>query len=299
MNTKFEDIVDVGSIGKQINSINQNIILTKANQENFKGASNLADQNLLLIIDMQNDFMENGFLPVKGSHKDSENICKFIYNNMERIYRVAVSLDTHKPFQIFHPCWWIDQKGNNPNPYTPITLDDLDSGKWIPVINPIKSRDYVENLEKQAKKTLLIWPYHCIQGTFGNALENQLSNMIYFYSVAMKSQIQTLVKGSDPLTEMYGIVKPEYDEKNYINMEFLNQLETYNKIFIAGEAADFCVYESIKQITSFFAGNIKILKKIHILGDCMSPVVAKNTQEAFANLPELSQINFVDSNIKI
>jgi nicotinamidase-related amidase len=297
MKTRFEEIVDIKSTGKTDNPIKLNDILQKANQEGLVGSAKMAERNLLLIIDMQNDFMENGSLPVTGSLKDSENISKFIYNNLDKLYRIAVSLDTHNPFQIFHPCWWIDQKGNNPNPYTPITLKDIDDGKWMPVIEPIKSRTYIENLEKTAKKTLLIWPYHCIQGTFGNALENQLSNMIYFHSVAKKVTVQKLVKGSDPFTEMYGIIKPEYDEKNYINLEFLNQLESYDKIYIAGEAADFCVYESIKQITGFFANKPNVLKKVNILSDCMSPVMAKSVDEAFANLPELKYVNFVKSDI--
>lgn len=118
---------------------------------------------------------------------------------------LAVSIDTHTPHQIFHPCWWIDENGNNPAPYTPITLADLDSGKYRAVIYPRQSRDYVEHLEKDGKKTLCVWSYHCLQGTSGAAFENQFANMIYFHSVAKKAVTQRLVKGQDPLSEMYGI----------------------------------------------------------------------------------------------
>jgi len=297
MKTQFDEIVDVSSIGKPSNPINQGELFKKANSENLKGSATMSEKNLLLIIDMQNDFMENGSLPVVGSHKDSENISRFIYNNIDKLFRIAVSLDTHKPFQIFHPCWWIDQKGNNPSPYTLITKADLDSGKYLPVIEPIKSRNYVENLEKSSKKTLMVWPYHCIQGTFGNALENQLSNMVYFHSIAKKSQLQTLVKGTEVLTESYGVIRPEYSETNIINLDFLNQLKDYDNIYICGEAMTHCVYETVKQITGFFANNSKVLRKINLLKDCMSPVGNASFDEAFKDLPELSMVNVVTHDI--
>ncbi len=297
LKTRFEEIFDAKNVGEAKNPINQNDLFMKANKEGLKGSAVMAERNLLLVIDMQNDFMENGSLPVKGSHKDAENISTFIYNNIDKIHRIAVSLDTHNPLQIFHPCWWIDKDGNNPTPYTTITLADLDLGKWSPITELIKSRTYVEKLEQNAKKTLMVWPYHCLQGTYGGALENQLSNMIYFYSIAKKSVIKRIVKGFDPLTEMYGIIRAEYDEKNYINMDFLNECESYDKIFIAGEAADFCVFESVKQIVQHFSNNLKVLKKINILSDCMSAVTGKSIDEIYVNLPEAKQINFVRSDI--
>lgn len=154
--------------------------------------------------------MDNGSLGVPGAHGDVERMTQFIYNNMDKITNIAVSIDTHTPHQIFHPCWWIDENGNNPAPYTPITLADLDSGKYRAVIYPRQSRDYVEHLEKDGKKTLCVWSYHCLQGTSGAAFENQFANMIYFHSVAKKAVTQRLVKGQDPLSEMYGIIKPEF-----------------------------------------------------------------------------------------
>ena len=50
-------------------------------------------------------------------------------------------------------------------------------------ISPADSVDYVEGLKKAGNMDLFIWTYHCIQGTFGCTLENQLSNMIYFHAV--------------------------------------------------------------------------------------------------------------------
>jgi nicotinamidase-related amidase len=251
LKTKYEEIVNVQSIGKSDNPILMNDLLKLANNEQLTPASQNPERVLVIGIDVQQDFMDNGALGVGGATKDVENFTKFIYNNLNEISQIAVSIDTHNPFQIFHPCWWVDDNGNNPPPYTAITLADLDSGKWKPVVNPKASREYVEHLEKDGKKVLVIWTYHCLQGTSGCALENQFANMVYFHSVAKKAMTLRLVKGQDPLSEMYGIIKPEYDTKNYINIDFLNKIEQFDKIVIGGEAKSHCVLESIKQILEY------------------------------------------------
>lgn len=227
--------------------------MKKANDEKLTPSKQNKERVLFIGIDVQQDFMDNGALGVPGAHGDVERMTRFIYNNMDKISNIAVSIDTHTPHQIFHPCWWIDENGNNPKGGTPIALADLDNGKWRAVIHPIESRDYVEHLEKDGKKTLCVWPYHCIQGTPGCALENQFSNMIYFHSVAKKSVVQRLVKGEKPVTEMYGIFKPEYSKDGYVNLPAMNIFLDkngnikYDKIIYAGEAEDYCVYETFVQ----------------------------------------------------
>jgi nicotinamidase-related amidase len=296
MNTQYNEIVNVNSIGKTDNPISLNEILRLANNEKLTPAHQNNEKVLFLAIDVQQDFMDNGALGVPGAHGDVERMTHFIYDNMDKITNIAVSIDTHTPHQIFHPCWWIDEDGNNPGPATPITLADLDSGKWRAVINPAKSRDYVEHLEKDGKKTLVVWPYHCIQGTTGCALENQFANMVYFHSVAKKTVVQRLVKGQDPLSEMYGIIKPEYDTKNYINLDFLNKMESYDKIVICGEARDFCVYESLKQMLAHYANNTEVLKKVYVLEDCMSAIGAPaDVDKMYADLQSQYKFNIVKS----
>lgn len=296
MKTRYEEIVEVGAIGKE-NTKKMNDILALASQENLKPATKNDENVLVLAIDMQNDFMENGELGVPGSFGDVENFTRFIYNNMDSISRIAVSIDTHQPHQIFHPAWWIDEDGNHPAPFTIITTADLDSGKYKAVIEPIKSREYVENLEKVAKKPLCIWTYHCLEGTHGAALESQFSNMVYFHSVAKKSVTQRLVKGQDPFSEMYGIIKPEYDPKGYVNIDFLNALEKFDKIIIGGEAKSHCVLESVRQILEFYEDRPEITSKIYILEDCMSPIPGFEdaTEQTFLDFKQQYKINIVKS----
>jgi nicotinamidase-related amidase len=297
LQTKIEEIVDAKAIGSTTNPINLNALLGKAGKEILRPTSQDTKRALLLCIDMQNDFMEGGSLAVPKSHGDVERLTKWIYGNMENISKIAFSIDTHNPFQIFHPCWWVDDQGKNPPPFTVISIQDLNAGKWKAIINPLWSREYVENLEKQGNYKLCIWPFHCIQGTFGQSLENQLSNMIYFHSVAKKSIARQMIKGNNPLTEMYGILKAEYDPLNKVNIEFLNDLKKYSVIVIAGEAKSHCVRRSIEQILDHFKNDLDITKNIYILEDCMSsiPSFEADTDTAFNGYKAKHKVNIVKS----
>lgn len=297
MNTRYEEIVDINSIGKHTNPIVMNDILTKAGQENLTPAQENKEQVLVIGIDVQQDFMDNGALGVPGAIEDVERFTKFIYNNMDSISRISVSIDTHIPHQIFHPCWWIDENGNHPKVMTQITEADVSSNKYKPIIYPNHTINYLKNIEKQSKKKLIIWPYHCLIGSQGCALENQFSNMLNFFEVAKKSVIETIVKGTDPLSEMYGIIKPEYDQKNYVNVKFLNNIEKFDKIFIGGQAKSHCVMESIRQILENYKDRPDVTSKIYVLEDCMSviPGFEKITEDTFNEFKNQYKINIVKS----
>jgi len=258
------------------------------------------EETLLLAIDMQNSFMEKGSLGVPGSHGDAERLCRFIYSYADRISGITVSLDSHGPLQIFHPVWWKDAEGKNPQPFTVITAADIKSGKWRPAVNSEDSLDYVENLERLGKKRLTIWPYHCIKGTIGQSLESMFSNLIYFLSTAKRIPITSVVKGEDPLSEMYGIFKPEYSKTDCINIDLLRSLEKYRKIFIAGEASSHCVLETVKQIAEFYSGDKEMTSRVHILTDCMSPIPGfePGTEREFLSLAEKHGMKLVKSTDK-
>lgn len=295
--TKFEEIVNVNSIGSGDTSGDINEILKLASRENLKSASKNLENILVLGIDFQKDFMENGALPVPNSFKDIENFTRFIYNNIDKISEIDLSMDTHTPRQIFFAAWWIDQNGNHPGPNTIITSEDISNGKWLPVFKKKQSINYVEQLKILGKRDLIIWPYHCLQGTTGCALENQLSNIAYFFSIAKTAKFQKIMKGIDPLTEMYGFIKGEYDENGYINTDFLNKVQTFDKIIIGGEAKSHCVLESIKQILEYYANSPEVTSKIYILEDCMSPIPTyeQMTENAFQEFKTKYKVNIVKS----
>lgn len=297
MVTNFEQIVNVAEIGGH-SSVNLNSIIELAEREQFEPAANDSPRRLLLAIDVQKDFMEGGALAVPGSIGDVERITRFIYNNMAGLTRIMCSLDTHTPYQIFHQCWWANSDGDHPAPYTIITYDDVNKGRWRPIVgDPRDSIEYLQGLESAGKKQLCIWPYHCIAGTEGHGLENEFAKMVYFHTVCRKSADRMIPKGQDPLSEMYGIIKPEFDKKNFLNMPVLTALEKYDEIYVVGEAASHCLMESVLQGAEYFQDRPEITQKITILEDCTSPIPGYEaaTQDAFDRLKSTYGIKFEKS----
>ena len=296
MKTNYEQIVDVAKIG-QHGAIDLNSIFALAEKEDFSPSVQDAPRRLLLAIDVQKDFIEGGALAVPGSIGDVERITRFIYNNMAGLSSIMCSLDTHTPHQIFHPCWWVNENGDHPGPYTVITYADVEANRWRPIIGAQESLKYLKELESTAKKQLCVWPYHCIAGTDGASLENECAKMVYFHSVARKTKNVMVSKGQDPYSEMYGIIKPEYSQKNFINTTVLNAIEKYDEIYVVGEAASHCLMESVKQIAEHFANRPDVTQKITILEDCTSPITGfeADTQAAFDNFKNSYGINFKKS----
>lgn len=285
MRTNYEQIINVANIATSEGVRDLPSIIALAEKESLPAATADAKKVLLLDIDMQNDFMEGiGSLAVPGSKGDVERLTRWIYSNIDKISQIMCSLDTHSAAQIFHPCWWEDENGNQPAPYTVITCDDVANGKWSPVYGkPARSLDYLKHLEVDGKKQLCIWPYHCLAGTYGANLEGEFTKMLYFHSATRKTKPALIQKGSDPYTEMYGIIKAEYDPSNFLNTPILNAIERFDEIYLAGEASSHCLMESGRQILEHFAGRPDVTQRITILEDCTSPIPGfeQATQNAF------------------
>lgn len=232
----------------------------------------------LLVVDGQWDFVSpDGGLPVPGAVADMERLIAFIYGNLGDITSISASMDTHLPFHIFFPTWWRDRSGNAPAGYTAIGYADIRSGAWRPIIDPLWSTEYVKKLESQAKKPLMIWPFHCLQGTPGQALVPALSEAILFHSAARSSQPTYLPKGTNARTEHYGIFAAEIadpkDIGTQLNTAVLDTIASNDLIYVAGEAKSHCVLETMAQLVAYFGKTQpETIKKIRFLMDCTSSV---------------------------
>ncbi len=243
------------------------------------GAVNQTEQkNIhLVLIDMQVDFChEQGQLYVPGALDDIRRVCDFIGRNSAEITQITATLDSHLPFHIFHPPWWVDANGNHPDPFTLITHADLLAGKWHATLLPEYSIEYTRRLEEDAKKVLTIWPFHTLIGSMGTALDPMLWSVIMWHSLARQAQPNWVIKGTIPQTEHYSAIQPEIPVPNHPSAgrdeAFLAKLDASDVIIIAGEAESHCVLATVGDLVNHYADHPERLRSIYVLQDCMSPV---------------------------
>ena len=244
----------------------------------------------LLLIDVQVDFVhEDGALAVPGAVEDTRRLVDWIYQHVGEITTIGASLDSHLPFQIFHPAWWIDDEGEHPLPFTEITSADIEAEKWQPLVMPDWSLEYTRHLEEEAKKVLMVWPYHVLIGTPGQSLVPAVYEAIAYHSTARQAQPDMLTKGTIPQTEHYSIMEPEVKVDmpgGDVNTEFMDKLAEYDLIYVAGQAKSHCVLETVASMMRYYPS--ETVSKIRLLTDTMSSVVHPDidfnavTDETFA-----------------
>jgi nicotinamidase-related amidase len=271
-----------------------------AKKYSLQPAASDKNQICLLIIDAQNTFclpefeLFVGGRSGSGAVDDNLRLCEFIYRNLNAITTIAPTMDTHTAMQIFHPIFWINEAGEHPlAAATLITLEDVQQGIWK--VNPAVAHSiangnysalqkhalhYVQKLSDDGKYPLTIWPYHSMLGGIGHALVSAVEEAIFFHSIARNSQALFEIKGGNPLTENYSVLRPEVldgPDGNSIaqkNASFIDKLLDFDAIIIAGQAKSHCVAWTIDDLlTEILARDRKLAKKVYLLEDCTSPVV--------------------------
>ena len=232
----------------------------------------------VVLVDYQHDFVDpTGTLYVPGSQHDVARFLTWFYANAHKITSIYASLDTHLPFQIFYSSWWKNPKtGEHPQPFTAITAEDVTNMRWVPIIQPNWSVRYVHLLQQNAKKDLMIWPAHTMEGTLGHMLVAPISEAIAWHSAARNTQPTYVVKGRTIRTEYYGIFGAEIpdpeDPESGLNVTLLDAVMKHDKVYIAGEAKSHCVLETERQLVARFGNQPELMKRLHFLRDCTSSV---------------------------
>ncbi|MBH8552535.1 isochorismatase [Nostocaceae cyanobacterium CENA357] len=291
-----------------------------AKQENIKPASLDTTRICLLLIDVQNTFCIPDFELFVGGKSgtgavdDNRRLCEFIYSNLEIITTIIPTLDTHTATQIFHPIFWVNDAGEHPTPAaTSITPADIKQGIWK--VNPAVAHSitngdyellekhayyYVKKLTQDGKYPLTVWPYHSMLGGIGHALVSSVEEAIFFHCIARQSQTQFEIKGENPLTENYSILRPEvledFEERplGKKNTRLIQQLLEFDAVIIGGQAKSHCVAWTIDDLlTEIKLVDATLAQKVYLLEDCTSPVVVpdvvdytKQADEAFARFAE-------------
>ena len=226
----------------------------------------------LVAVDVQNTFCIPAFELFVGGRSgtgavdDNRRLCEFIYRNLDAITKVVPTLDTHQAMQVFHAIWLVGADGAHPPPYTLVSADDVESGRWR---------------------------YHAMLGGIGHALVPAVEEAIFFHSVARRSQPDFQQKGHSPLTEHYSVFGPEVTRGpdgellGAPNTPLLEELLNFDAVLIAGQAKSHCVAWTIADLlSSYLRDERRLAEKVYLLEDCTSPVVVPGevdyTEEADA-----------------
>ncbi|HUF78379.1 MAG TPA: isochorismatase [Thermoanaerobaculia bacterium] len=273
----------------------------------------------LLLVDVQNTFCIPGYelfvagRSGRGAVEDNVRLCRFLYRNLGAVTVVRATLDTHTPFQIFHPAFWIDEQGEHPEALTAIRVEDVERGHWR--VDPraaqslgYDARDeldayalhYVRRLAEAGKYDLMIWPYHALLGGPSHALVSAVHEAVFFHSIARSCETRYEIKGDRPLTEHYSALRPEVTRDHRgrriaaENAQLVETLLEYDAVVVAGQAKSHCLAWTIEDLL----GDIRerdpeLARKVYLLEDCTSPVVipgavdfTEEADRAFARFAE-------------
>lgn len=232
----------------------------------------------MLIIDPQNDFhdQEGAALPVPGSFEDARRISQIIKRNRKGINDIHITLDTHQLLDIAHPIMWINSQGNHPTPFTIITQDDVNQGKWR-AYNPAlqkRMQDYVEQLESNGRYPLCIWPPHCLIGGWGYGLVEPVWNAVEEWESERIRRVDYVTKGHNPWTEHYSAVQADVpdpaDPTTQLNAQLIKTLEQADVIFLSGQALSHCVANTVRDVANNFGK--QSISKLVMIEDTSSPV---------------------------
>ena len=252
----------------------------------------------LLLIDVQKDFcFPDGTLYVAGRSgtgaiDDSRRIAEFVYRNLGQLTDVTTTMDTHLAYQIFFPSFWLDRDDKPLTAHRVVTAEQIAAGEARP--NPAMAKwlcngnyawlckqvlHYAKELERAGKYQLYLWPPHCLLGSDGHALVGIIHEARLFHSFARGAQSNVEVKGGNPLTENYSVLRPEVLSRfdggplAQRNTQFLQTLLAADAVVIAGQAASHCVKSTIDDLLSeIVAVDPALAKKVYLVTDCMSAV---------------------------
>lgn len=282
-----------------------------------------AKKTCLIAIDVQNTFCIPGFELFVGGRsgtgavEDNQRLCEFIYRNLAKITQIAITLDTHTAMQIFHSIFLVNDQGEHPDPLTLISYDDLLQGRWKfnstiapslhikPEYGQQHLMHYAQELRQRGKYDLTIWPYHVMLGSIGHALVPAFEEAVFFHTITRTSQADFEIKGSHPLTEHYSALGPEVldgpsgEVIATRSSKFIQKLQVFDRVVIAGQAKSHCVAWTIADMLSDIQDiDARLVERVYLLEDCTSPVVVPGVVD-YTDQADAAFARFADAGMHV
>jgi nicotinamidase/pyrazinamidase len=233
----------------------------------------------LLIIDPQNDFLDiaGATLPVPGANADMFRLAGWLTMHATQVRSITITLDSHASVGVERTTFWQQADGSAVAPFTLITAAEVLRGVYRP--RHIERHDevvaYLQALEASGQRQLIVWPVHCVLGTWGHNIHSGLSDAIADWELQTGRLSHKVLKGQHPMTEQYSAFKAEVpradDPRTLLNRPLMDALSaTDTTLLVAGEALSHCVAASVTDMVQELT--VERLRQTVLLTDCMSPV---------------------------
>ena len=283
----------------------------------------------LFIVDPQNDLCvgddghgNKGTLVVPGADKDMARVAAMIKRLGGRLDDIHVTMDSHQTVGIERPRWWKRVgDGAAPAPFTALGIHP--DGKRIVKIDftsgaPVHTDEeyttylpsmlykngptgkgsfgYLEALAAKGRYPHVVWPVHCVVGTWGWSIVPELSKALCDWEYDQFGRVNYVVKGNNPFTEHFSGVQAEVpdpkDPATQVNTNLIKTLEEADIIAFTGEALSHCVANTVTDVTTCFS-DPKYAEKIVLLTDSTSNVPGFDfLGDAFVNAMKAKGVKF-------
>lgn len=252
----------------------------------------VSQQIHLLIIDPQNDFCDlpanarpqvqgveaSPALPVSGGHQDMKRLADFVARMGPRLRDITITLDSHPHVAIERTTFWKDRDGQPVAPFTLISADSVEAGDFVPASQADLVLRQLRALERAGRYQLVVWPVHCVTGTWGHNIHADVANALADWESLSHSTPHKVLKGEYPWSEHYGAFEAEVPLDDVPSTQFNMPLarrvtEDVDLLLVAGLASSHCVAASVDQLLSALPRlSLKPGFQMVLLTDCMSPV---------------------------
>ncbi len=245
----------------------------------FAAAKSQTKPYHLLVIDPQNDFLDipGAALPVPGANADMQRLAHWLLGHLEQVQSITVTLDSHASIGVERTTFWLDAKGDAVAPFTLVTAADLLKGRYAPrhAAQREETLAYLQALEAGGRRQLVVWPVHCVVGSWGHNIHVGLAQAIADWEEQTGRICEKVLKGQHPLTEQYSALRAEVpradDVRTQLDLALLNRLAAQRgMLLVAGEALSHCVAASVDDLMAQLPA--QRLQQTLLLSDCMSPV---------------------------
>lgn len=229
-------------------------------------------KTLLLLINPQRDFIDKqGCLYIIGGEEKIDKLASYININRNNIDDILIATKQRMPLNISHACYWkkmIHEKNEDPGAsgLTTILKSEILNGKYT---SPYKSKEeLLEIFDRLPGNELYLWPRHCILGSWGASLPDNLISSLTWWSIDKRRPYHLLGYDDKDGEEWISLFSSSTRaNKNTPLLENIIE-QKFDEILVAGFHLDLEVNKTVSDMIERdeLKGKVKVIKDLCILG---------------------------------